>query len=168
MKIFMILVGLCFFCAGAAYVYAPNIVLKINALMKKFFFNDAWVLYYRKKIGLACVLVSFSVIYFAFNINLPSAENDILQQQITRNTLYKAYMSFNIRNYRETIQLCTEILNRDPCNKRALELIALAYFHVGDTANSKLYGRKLLDIDPGNVKIGKIMPKPAPEPKRKK
>jgi hypothetical protein len=50
---------------GFIYLYNTNAVMKINLYARQFLFNDAYVLLYRKKIGVLFILLSIIFLYMA-------------------------------------------------------------------------------------------------------
>ena len=142
---------------GVSYIYAPNVILAINAWVRKILFNDARVIYYRKKIGLLHVFISLLIFYAVFNLHLPDLK--IFNKQIVRNRLFQAYTQFYTGKYDDSIKLSEEILSKDPNNLRATELLARSYFCKGDYIKSKLYCSKILKNFPDNKRISDLLEK---------
>lgn len=155
MRALLFLFGVLSLLTGIMFIYAPNLILKFNAWMRKMVFNDSWALYNRKKVGFACIIFSLLIIYFVFNFRVP--EIGIPSMRGTRMKLFKAYTNFYSKNYDFSRSLCEEILAAEPSNKNAMELIALIYSTKGETNKSIPFCKKVLAIDPNNIKIKKIM-----------
>ena len=58
-----ILVGLVSFLLGMGYLYRPDLIWRMNALLREYFLNDAHIALERKKWGLFFLLVAFFFLY---------------------------------------------------------------------------------------------------------
>ena len=48
---------------GLGYLYRPDLIERMNALLREYFLNDAYIALERKKWGLFFLLVSFLFLY---------------------------------------------------------------------------------------------------------
>ncbi|MDO8806532.1 MAG: hypothetical protein Q7R35_19135 [Elusimicrobiota bacterium] len=63
LKIFF---GLVFILLGLGYIYKPEIIVRINRLIKDTFLNDSYVALHRKNWGFLLLLVGGVLIYMGF------------------------------------------------------------------------------------------------------
>ncbi|OQA91441.1 MAG: hypothetical protein BWY26_00961 [Elusimicrobia bacterium ADurb.Bin231] len=54
-----------FLVLGFLYLYRSDFIMKINSFARRFIFNDAYILLYRKKIGVIFVILSIIALYMA-------------------------------------------------------------------------------------------------------
>jgi tetratricopeptide (TPR) repeat protein len=151
----LVIIGILFFCIGVAYIYRPDIVLKINQLASRYFFNDAWVMFRRKKVGIMFFFISVIALYFAMHI---PAEKPMFKNT-TQHRLYYASCKYYLGEYAAAEKTCNEILLAEPGNQEAMEQLCLIHFSRGDYKKAKLYCEKVLKSKPGNVKLEKILEK---------
>ena len=151
MNTILLIVSSLLFIIGLGYLYAPNLILILNNWMRKVLFNDTKVLFYRKKIGSIYILISLILVYGS--LILPSQK---FSQQTVRKKLIKAYSNFYSNKYEQAQFLCQEILNIEPKNIKALELLGRIYFVTGEYKKSEIFLNKALSISPNNTNI-KIM-----------
>jgi len=60
-----LILSIFFLFMGFIYLYNTNMVIKINFYARQFLFNDAYVLLYRKKIGILFILLAIILFYMA-------------------------------------------------------------------------------------------------------
>lgn len=63
LKIFL---GLVFFALGMGYLYRPDLIERMNALLREYFLNDAHIALERRKWGMFFLLLSFLFLYMAY------------------------------------------------------------------------------------------------------
>lgn len=63
LKIFF---GLFFFALGLGYLYRPDLIERMNALLREYFLNDAHIALERRKWGMFFLLLSFLFLYMAY------------------------------------------------------------------------------------------------------
>ena len=61
-----IVVGLLCLCLGFGYLYRPKLIERMNALLRDYLLNDAYISLERKKWGAFFLLVSFLFFYMAY------------------------------------------------------------------------------------------------------
>ena len=59
------LLGILFLILGFIYLYRPDLIFRMNALMRAYFFNDATTTLERRKWGLFFLLLSLLCLYLA-------------------------------------------------------------------------------------------------------
>lgn len=52
---------------GLGYLYRPDLIERMNALLRDYFLNDAYIALERKKWGMFFLLVSFFFLYVGWN-----------------------------------------------------------------------------------------------------
>ena len=57
--------GLVFFALGLGYLYRPDLIERMNALLREYLLNDAHLALERRKWGMFFLLVSFLFLYMA-------------------------------------------------------------------------------------------------------
>jgi tetratricopeptide (TPR) repeat protein len=141
------------FFLGLCYLYYPSLVIKINKWAKDKLFNDEFILMYRKKVGIICIVVSLLIFYFG--VFIPKLSLSFRQQNI-RDDLYHAWCYYYQKNYDKAENLCREILFVQPDNPIVKEQLALIYFAKGDYRKSIYYCKRVLEENPNNKRIEKI------------
>ncbi|MEK7859131.1 MAG: hypothetical protein AAB320_08325 [Elusimicrobiota bacterium] len=63
---FKILVGLASFILGLGYLYRPDLIERINAILRDYLLNDAYIALERKKWGLFFLLIGFLFMYMGW------------------------------------------------------------------------------------------------------
>lgn len=58
--------GLIFLAMGLGYLYRPDLIARLNAILRDYLFNDAYMALERKKWGLFFLLLSFLFIYMGY------------------------------------------------------------------------------------------------------
>lgn len=58
--------GIFFFLLGLGYLYRPNAIERINAFLREYVFNDAYIALERRKWGIFFLLVSFLLLYVGY------------------------------------------------------------------------------------------------------
>ena len=59
--------GLFFFALGLGYLYRPDLIERMNALLREYLLNDAHLALERRKWGMFFLLVSFLFLYMAWS-----------------------------------------------------------------------------------------------------
>jgi uncharacterized membrane protein len=59
-------VGLVCLFLGLGYLYRPDLIERMNAVIREYFLNDAYIALERRKWGLFFLLVSFLFLYMAW------------------------------------------------------------------------------------------------------
>lgn len=62
-----LLVGLAAIALGAGYLYRPDVIERVNALLRATIFNDAYIALERKKWGAFFLLVGFLFLYMGLS-----------------------------------------------------------------------------------------------------
>ena len=57
------LLAVFFLFMGFIYLYKSDLVMKINLYARQFFFNDTYILLYRKKLGILFILLAIILFY---------------------------------------------------------------------------------------------------------
>lgn len=61
--LFKIAVGLLSGALGLGYLYRPDLIERMNAVLRDYFLNDAYIALERKKWGMFFLLISFLFLY---------------------------------------------------------------------------------------------------------
>jgi len=133
-----------FFLTGLAYFYYPGLIVIINKWMRKIFFNDARVLYNRKKTGMIYVLVSLVVFYGAYTIKALPSDHSV------KGGLYQAWCCYYQGEYAHAREISERVLQEDPENLVAMEQLMLVYFVQNDYRKADYYCTRILSKSPGN------------------
>ncbi len=64
MNIISFFAGLILFLVGAAYLYRPTLVYKINLLAREYIFNDRLLLGHRRKVGVMLMVLGALILFF--------------------------------------------------------------------------------------------------------
>lgn len=64
---FKILVGLLSGILGLGYLYRPDLIERMNAVLRDYFLNDAYIALERKKWGMFFLLVAFLFLYMGWS-----------------------------------------------------------------------------------------------------
>ncbi len=67
MKKIAVPVGLFFLLWGLAYLYRPDLVIKFNALIRHFIFNDRLLILHRRRIGVVMLFIAFVLLFIGFS-----------------------------------------------------------------------------------------------------
>ncbi|HOX22453.1 MAG TPA: hypothetical protein PLL10_03240 [Elusimicrobiales bacterium] len=67
-SIFFLAVGAVLFVLGAGYCFRPDIVERVNNLIKEHILNDVYVMLERKKWGACLMLFGFLLVYIGLSI----------------------------------------------------------------------------------------------------
>ena len=59
-------VGLMSLLLGLGYLYRPDLIERMNALLREYFLNDAYIALERRKWGTFFLLISFLFLYMAW------------------------------------------------------------------------------------------------------
>ncbi len=135
-----IFVGLVLLLLSFAYLYRPAWVLKLNALGRTLFFNDAHVLHFRRRWGLPIFVVAALFLFTGFN--------DLAQVRSRPSfELWMAYRSFLSHQYRPAIVQCEGILAQDPDNVQAWSLMGSAWSALGNQDKAKMAWNRSLALN---------------------
>lgn len=63
---FKLLVGLFFFLLGLGYLYRPDLIERMNALIREYLLNDAHIALERRRWGTFFLLLSFLFLYMSY------------------------------------------------------------------------------------------------------
>lgn len=58
-----VVMGLVFFLLGLGYLYRPDLIWRMNALLREYFLNDAYIALERRKWGLFFLLIGSLFLY---------------------------------------------------------------------------------------------------------
>jgi hypothetical protein len=61
-----VLIGCFFFVLGLGYLYRPDLIHRMNALLREYFLNDSLIALERRKWGMFFLLISFLFLYMAY------------------------------------------------------------------------------------------------------
>lgn len=64
---FKIFFGLVFFALGLGYLYRPDIIQRMNAVIREYLLNDSLIALERRKWGMFFLLISFLLLYLAYS-----------------------------------------------------------------------------------------------------
>ncbi len=64
---FKILVGLLSGVLGLGYLYRPDLIERMNAVLRDYFLNDAYIALERRKWGMFFLLVAFLFLYMGWS-----------------------------------------------------------------------------------------------------
>jgi hypothetical protein len=64
--LFKIVVGLASLVLGLGYLYRPDLIERMNALLRDYLLNDAYIALERRKWGMFFLLVSFLFLYMGW------------------------------------------------------------------------------------------------------
>jgi uncharacterized protein YjeT (DUF2065 family) len=56
-------IGLIFLLLGMGYLYRPDLIARMNALLREYILNDAYIALERKKWGVFFLLIGFLFVY---------------------------------------------------------------------------------------------------------
>ncbi|MBI4422218.1 MAG: hypothetical protein HY554_00730 [Elusimicrobia bacterium] len=59
--------GILFFLLGLGYLYRPDLIERMNALLREYLFNDAHLALERRKWGMFFLLLSFLFLYMGYS-----------------------------------------------------------------------------------------------------
>ncbi|OGS22964.1 MAG: hypothetical protein A2252_07765 [Elusimicrobia bacterium RIFOXYA2_FULL_39_19] len=150
MKYLVLLFSVCFFLLGFVYFYRPDLILKINALMRKVFFDDKKVLVNRKKAGILLILFSLILFYTFFSFRCAPHEN-------VNSEIYKFWVSYYGGNYAQARKISENIIKYDPENRTATQQLAMVCFTLGDYKNANIYAQRILNENPNNKRMRIIL-----------
>ncbi len=105
--------GLALAFLGLGYLYRPAVVLRLHAVGRHFFFNDAHLLNFRRARG---------VIFFAFGAVLLYSGFLNLQPVSTAKptaALREGYRAYHERRFKDAVDVATTYLTIDPSNPHA-------------------------------------------------
>lgn len=60
---FKIVLGAVAFLLGLGYLYRPDLISRMNALLREYFLNDAYIALERRKWGILFLLIGFLFLY---------------------------------------------------------------------------------------------------------
>lgn len=66
--LFKIVTGCLCFLLGLGYLYRPDLIERMNAILRDYFLNDAYIALERKKWGAFFLLVSFLFFYMGWTV----------------------------------------------------------------------------------------------------
>ncbi|MBI3549781.1 MAG: hypothetical protein HY078_12145 [Elusimicrobia bacterium] len=70
--LFKFSVGIAFFFLGLGYLYRPDLIERMNALIREYLLNDAHIALERRKWGMFFLLLSFLFLYMTYTATNPS------------------------------------------------------------------------------------------------
>jgi len=151
----MFILSIIFLVYGIMYLYWPDSIHKLNALAIKYLFNDKWVMYRRKKVGVIICVIALILVYLS--INMPGG--NVMINDTKKEKLYHAYCQYHLGEYDKAEKLYNDVLLEDPVNPVAVKQLCLIYFAGSDYKKAKLYCQRVLSKEPGNIKFRKILEK---------
>ncbi len=63
---FKVFVGIVFFVLGLGYLYRPDLIERMNAVLREYLLNDAYIALERRKWGFFFLLISFLFLYMGW------------------------------------------------------------------------------------------------------
>ena len=63
-----LIVGLVSFLLGLGYLYRPDLITRMNAILREYLINDAHIALERKKWGIFFLLIAFLFLYMAMTV----------------------------------------------------------------------------------------------------
>ncbi len=143
-----ILVGLGFLLLSLGYLYRPGWVLKLNEWGRAAFFNDGFVLLYRRRWGILLFICAILFFYSGFN-NL--AHQRAHEQPSAYLGLVDAYRAFREKQYKGVVVRCQEVLKQEPDNIHAWTLLGSAWAALGRKDQAKKAWERVLSLDPDSA-----------------
>ena len=61
-----VFIGCVFFALGMGYLYRPDLIQRMNAVIREYFLNDSLIALERRKWGMFFLLLSFLFLYMAY------------------------------------------------------------------------------------------------------
>lgn len=134
--------GLVFVAVGLTYLYRPSWILILNKFARERVFCDARVLLERRKKGVLMLLLAFFSFYISY-YRAHYGSTRVMDSFISIDRLlYQSGKHFEAGDYRDAIQVCNRIIERDPNNVSAYYQLAAARYLLGERADADWAWRK--------------------------
>ncbi len=67
MKLIVLILAVVFLIFAFGYLYKQELIIKIHAFLNLFVFNDSYLLHYRRRVGIICLLISIFLFFLVLN-----------------------------------------------------------------------------------------------------
>lgn len=118
-SIVKILVGLSLMALSLAYLYRPGFMIRLNAWIRTFFFNDAHLLHHRRRWGLLAFLAGILFLYSG----LLNTEKPVPK---TVDPVVEGYNAFYGGRFNESAVIAEKILQDFPGDRHAEFLLRVS------------------------------------------
>lgn len=126
--------GLVLVFTGLTYLYRPSWILVINKFARERVFCDARVLLERRKKGVLMLLCAILFFYWSY-YRAHYGSTRVMDSFVSIDRLlYQSHKHFASGDYKDAIQVCNRIIERDPNNLEAYYQLAAARYITGDRA----------------------------------
>lgn len=128
------------------YLFAPQLILKVISILRRYILDDIRIPFHRKKIILFyfTIFIASSLLYLTTGSKEP---------------IHEAYKNFYQGKHDKALEICKKIYLKEPNNFKALELMGLIYLAMGDKKSARKYLMMAKKISPENKRIIKLLEK---------
>lgn len=118
-SIVKILLGLSLMGLSLAYLYRPSLILRLNAWVRVFLFNDAYLLHHRRRWGLLAFLAGILFLYSGLLNTIPWAPSG-------PDPVESGYSAFYAGRFDDSAAIADQILQGEPGNRHAEFLLRVS------------------------------------------
>lgn len=140
-----VFIGLGFFGLCLGYLYRPAVILRLYGLARDIFFNDTNVLLHRRRLGLFFFAIAVLFLYDGFNnLALERSRQEVSPYYLVN----QAYAAYRAAQYKEALDLCQQVVLKDPDNIHAWTLVCTSNLALGRKAEADLAWAQMVRLDP--------------------
>jgi len=146
-----VILGFIFICVGWVYLFHPNLIIALNALIRDALFNDRQILLARKKLAVAYFCIGLILLYAGItSMALYYSELNGTRDFIDRidYSMYIATQDYYAGRYDAALQRYKNVLPYTKEKDQVLRCMVSAYTALGDKERAKALLEKLLIINP--------------------
>ncbi len=160
MPILKILLGLLALLLAWLFVYRAKLVYALNDFMRRRIFSDHVVLFQGRR--MAALLTVLGIIAMFSGVEAV-IDVQAIKPKIAAEMMTQAHEDLKEGHYSRVITRCRELVRSDPKNVEAWELLATAWWAVGQKDQASKAADSILRIDPNhpirNSSIGEYLEK---------
>jgi len=148
--------GIVFLVIGLAFLYQPNIIIRINSIIREFIANDKRVILYHKKIAIFFISLSLIALYMGGSKILSTTQTQTGTGGTSKFTAaYQKLCAEAIEDYyegrlKESLKKTLRALAIKPDEEWALTHLATIYDELGEKEKAKHIYSKILSLYPHN------------------
>lgn len=147
MPILKIFLGLLALLLAWLYVYRNKLLFAVNDFMRRRIFSDHVILFQGRRMAALLTILGIVALFSGIETMI---DVEAIKPKIAAEMITEARTDLREGHYTKVVNRCKELLRSDPNNVEAWELLASAWWAVGQKERAAKAADSLLRLDPNN------------------
>ena len=158
MESLKIIIGFVFVLLAWAFIYRTTLIIRVNAWIREYIFSDKLILFSNRRMAILLFLLGCVALFSGLE---GLVEVESIKPEIAHQMIVQAKLDFRHGDYSKVITRCKVLVRAEPKNEAAWELLANAWWAMGDRKLAVQAMETLIRINPdfawSDTPLGKIV-----------